>query len=332
VAAAEDLHACPQELPAFATAPSPWFHRETLRCRVVAAGAPGMRVRMARADAPLLPGAELAFALHLPFIGVATARGRVVGVDGDLVTVAWIAPARELLQALAQYLLAGDEQLTPMGLRSSGLAVVNVEHAVAYDYAGSEQDFEDVLALRLHAHQAIGHLETATIEDMRSPYDGHSRHLICRFGSKIVGYVRVIWVDGDPGRSQYVSMGGHEVPSWMWRAGFCEAGAGAIDPKFQKAGLFVPLMAHAIRVSVQAGYRYVLGACDDDLLGMYGEMGFELLQTRDVEPKPGWHFRSHLIYLDVEALLAGGVSGKAVPDMAAAIRFARSAPSPALAA
>ena len=53
----------------------------------------------------------------------------------------------------------------------------------------------------------------------------------------------MIFVDGEPAKSQYVSWGGHEVPQWLWDAGFVEAGAGAMDPDFQRAGLFVPLMA-----------------------------------------------------------------------------------------
>jgi len=114
--------------------------------------------------------------------------------------------------------------------------------------------------------------------------------------------VRVIFVDGDPARSQYVSWGGHEVPPWLWEAGFVEAGAGAMDPDFQRAGLFVPLMAHAVRVAVQSGHRYVLGACDDALVPMYREMGFVVLEERIVEPKPGWRFRSHLLVLDAEQL------------------------------
>jgi hypothetical protein len=68
-------------------------------------------------------------------------------------------------------------------------------------------------------------------------------------------------------------------------------------------------------VAVQSGHRYVLGACDDELLGMYGEMGFAVLEERIVEPKPGWRFRSHLILLDAHAT-------PALPAIAAAIDFA----------
>ena len=80
-----------------------------------------------------------------------------------------------------------------------------------------------------------------------------------------------------------------------------------MDPDFQRAGLFVPLMAHAVRVAVQSGHRYVLGACEDELLGMYRHMGFTVLEERIVEPKPGWRFRSHLMVLDAQAV-AGAIA------------------------
>ena len=126
--------------------------------------------------------------------------------------------------------------------------------------------------------------------------------------------MRVIFVDRDPARSQYVSLGGHEVPQWLWDAGFVEAGAGAMHPDFQRAGLFVPLMAHSVRVAVQSGHRFVLGACDDGLLGMYREMGFEVLEQRICEPKRGWRFRSHLIYLDAERLAGRSTASRNVAE------------------
>ena len=314
--------ACPETLPAFAAAASPWFHRERLHFRIIEVGAGGMTVRATQPNAPLLAGMELDFDAHLAYIGVERARGRVTSVRRGEIDVAWVDPSRALLKALAEYLLVGEGDLTPATLRAGGLAVGSVERAVSYDYAASCDDFDEILELRLRAHQAEGHLESASIDDMRSPFDAHARHLTCRFDGRIVGYVRVIFVDGTPARSQYVTLGGHEVPQWLWDAGFVEAGAGAIDPDFQRAGLFVPLMAHSVRVAVQSGHRYVLGACDDGLLGMYREMGFEVLEERTCEPKPGWRFRSHLIYLDAERLMRDPNATRAVAAMASAIGFA----------
>jgi GNAT superfamily N-acetyltransferase len=282
-----------------ATASSPWFFGESVRLAVVQIGAGGMTVRSPQGQRTLVAGMELD--LQLAFGAV---RGRLTSVRrhaGELeVGVAWIDPPPELSHAIAHQLLAGDTTLTPAIMRDGGLDVGRVDRLVSYDEATSSAEREAVLALRLHAHQAQGHLLGESIDELRSPFDAHARHLTCGFGGRIVGYVRVIFVDGDPARSQYVTLGGHEVPPWLWEAGFVEAGAGAIDPDFQGAGLFTPLMARSIRVAVQSGHRYVLGACDDRLLAMYGAMGFERLESRIVEPKPGWRFRSHLIYLDAE--------------------------------
>jgi hypothetical protein len=335
-------YACPEALPAFATAACPWFFQESLRFRILQVGAGGMTLRTAT-DTPLLPRAELDFDLHLATGGIERGCGRLTSVrrdDGGFeVGVAWIAPPRALSKALSRYLLAGDESLTPAILRAGGLAVGDVERAVTYDYACSSADYDEILALRLQAHQAEGHLVSASIADMRSPFDAHSRHLTCRFGGRIVGYVRVIFVDGVASRSQYVAAGGHEVPPWLWEHGFVEAGAGAMHPDFQRSGLFVPLMQHSLRVAVQSGHRFVLGACDDGLLGMYREMGFEPLEERIVEPKPGWRFRSHLIYVDAERLLRDPPASRTVAAMASAVAFAglrehqhvvdRASPSPA---
>jgi GNAT superfamily N-acetyltransferase len=325
----EDVrYPCPEALPAFAAAACPWFFRETLQFRIVAAGAGGMTLRTAHAAAPLLPRAQLDFELHLASIAVENGRGRLTSVRRDEagggfeVGVAWVDPPRELLNALSGYLLAGDETLTPATLRSGGLPVRGVERAVTYDYAASDADHHEILALRLHAHQAEGHLDSASSADLRSPFDAHARHLTCRFGGRIVGYLRVVFVDGDPARSQYVSLGGHEVPQWLWDAGFVEGGAGATHPDFQRAGLYVPLMQHLFRVAVQSGHRYVIGACPDELLAMYRDMGFETLEERMVEPKPGWSFRSHLLYADAARLLHEPSASGTVAAMACAIDFA----------
>jgi hypothetical protein len=319
---------CPDALPAFAAASCPWFFGETLQLRIVAVGAGGMTLRTMHANLPLLPRAALDFELHLASIAVENGRGRLTSVRRDdanggfEVGVAWIDPPRELWNALSRYLLAGDQTLTPATLRAGGLTVRGVERAVTYDYATSSADYEEILALRLHAHQAEGHLDSASIADLRSPFDAHSRHLTCRFGGRIVGYVRAIFVDGDPARSQYVSLGGHEVPRWLLDAGFVEGGAGATHPDFQRAGLYVPLMQHLFRVAVQSGHRFVLGACPDELLGMYRDMGFEVLEERMVEPKPGWSFRSHLLCADAERLLRDPSASGTVAAMASAISFA----------
>ncbi|MFC4946139.1 hypothetical protein [Pseudonocardia sp. GCM10023141] len=296
-----------------------------MHATVIEIGAAGARLATS-AGLGLEPGLVLSFTVTLPFTGAhevaATVERMVAAPRGiNVVDVRWAPPPRAFLLAIAVYLLLTDRALTPVRLRAAGLPVRPVERALTYGRAELDE-LGAIHDLRLRAHQHEGRLDGLRAADLASPFDAYSCHLVCRHGTRIVGYARLIEVDGDPARSQYVAWGGHEVPPWMWRAGFVEGGAGAVDPDFQRAGLFLPLLQHLVRVAVESGHRYVLGGCEDDLLEMYVECGYQLLETRQVEPRPGWSFRSHLIHLDIDALVAGKLAGRDVEAMAEAARFA----------
>src|SRR5215213_8922235 len=55
---------------------------------------------------------------------------------------------------------------------------------------------------------------------------------------------------------------------------------------------------------------------------MSGEMGFTPFDPRNVEPLPGWKFCSHLILLDMDALLRTPPEGKWVQAMVLAVSSA----------
>jgi predicted N-acetyltransferase YhbS len=171
---------------------------------------------------------------------------------------------------------------------------------IIFGNARFPEEYDEILSLRLKAHQNLGHCTGLTRCDLASPFDHHSRHLVCRAGGRIVGYVRITQVDSDLSKSQYVSLGRHQVPDWLWRAGFVEGGAGAVEAEYRGRGLYLILMKNAVRITRALGYRYLLGACEDGLVPMYSRMGFKWLETRDVEPKPNWKFRSNLILLDID--------------------------------
>ncbi len=323
-----ERYACPASFPVMVSAQSPIFFREWLHFRVAEISAGGLTLATSIRNKNVVPGMELEVTVMLPVAGALSARLRIASIsceagDDELrVGAAWVGASRQLLEAMSEYLLLGHKDLSPSRLRAGGFSVGSVEHAITYDYASSASDYDDVLGLRLRAHQAEGRLLNASKRDMVSRYDEHSRHLAGRFGGRVVAYLRLIYVEGDKERSQYVSEGGHEIPDWLWKAGFVEGGAGATDPEFQRAGIYLSLMQHAVRVAMQSGHRFLLGACGDDVLPMYQSMGFSILETRTVEPKPGWSFRSHLILLDMEQLVETPPQGKCVPAIVSAAEFA----------
>lgn len=322
-------YACPDQLPATASAMSPCSFREWMHFTVRNVGADGAVLRSLAGGTGLCTRSQFAFTVTVPFAGThevsAVLRSIRRQPDGAvLIRVRWIDPPRAFLIAVAEYLMIAGTGLTPARLRAGGLPLRSAERAVTFGSAVFRHDADEILDLRLRAHQHEGRLPGKSAADLASPFDANARHLVCRYAGRIVGYVRVIFVDGDPARSQYITWGGHRVPSRLWDAGFAEGGAGAVDPEFQRAGLFVPLIQHAVLVTVRAGFGHLLGGCEDDLLDLYRSLGFEVLETREVEPRPGWRFRSHLLHLDIDQLVRDPARGNGSAALASAALFARS--------
>ena len=157
-------------------------------------------------------------------------------------------------------------------------------------------DHEEILALRLRAHQArraprrrVDRRHALAVRRPRAPPHVPVRRADRRLRARDLRRRR----SGpepvrDAGRARGARSGcGTRASSRRARARCIRTSSAP--------GLYVPLMPHSCGSRCQSGHRFVLGACDDELLGMYREMGFEVLEERIVEPKPGWRFRSHLI-------------------------------------
>ena len=299
---------CSERLPVLATARCALFFREWLHFRVIEISAGGMSVKTSIGNKGLLSGLCLDFLIRLPLMPSRHVRGRLTSIrraQGELeftVGVAWEKPSQKLLSAVSEYLLLNDKSRTPSQLRQGGLFVGTIERAVSYGYATRPEEHVAARELRIRAHRASGHLDDVTADQLSSPCDAHSRHMICRFGSRIVGYIRMNYIAGDPARSTYVSEGGHEIPGRILDGGLVEGGAAVIDPDFQRTGLHLALLQRAVIVTRTSGLSYFLGAVADATLDTVLDWGFELLETRMVEPKPGWRFRSHLVSMDVAPL------------------------------
>ena len=186
------------------------------------------------------------------------------------------------------------------------------------EYAGPA-DLDEIHELRLRAHRHDGRLGEVTTADLAGPYDQDAWHLVIRHDRRIVAYMRLIDLRGDPGRSQYVCDGGHRVPAAMWADGILEGGAGAVEPAFRRGKLYTEIIREAVRIVGRTGSRWLLGACEDELLPGFEAMGFRVVETRDVEPVPGWRFRSHLFAMAMDALAGGRVPGRTAAAFAAAL-------------
>lgn len=324
---------CSPQYPIYAAAGSPVFFAESMAFAVRDVAANGFLLHGLQPYQGLFPGMQLELRVMLPITGTFHLRVRVAWVapirDAIALGVAFVEPSRPLLEAIAEQILVCEPDVTATELRERGFAVGTLDHAIVCDYATTPADLDAVARLRMIAHQHEGRLQGVTLDDMRSSFDDDARIVVCRRGNRIIGCARLIFVGRDPSRSQYVTWGNHVIPDHIWAVGFLEAGSGAMDPAYQRTGLFIRIVQHLMRVAAQADYRYVIGAADHDLWPMYAEMGAELLESRVVRPKEGWHFgwefTSNLFLWDLEKLETAPPAGKFVDQMVAAIRFAKRA-------
>ena len=222
---------CPEALPAFASAPCPWFFRERLAFRIARAGAEGMTLRAAGPSVALLGGMELDLDLHLAFAAASTCAAardrRCAAVHRHRVGRPAARAAPRALGLPARRRRDADPRAAARQRARGG------EHraAVTYDYATARRTTRRSSRCGCRPIRPRATSRAASIADMRSPFDAHARHLTCRFGGRIVGYVRVIFVDGEPAKSQYVSWGGHEVPAVAVGRGLRRGGRGRDAPR-----------------------------------------------------------------------------------------------------
>lgn len=323
-----ERYSTPRSFPILVSAESPLFFREWLHFTVREIGPRGMSLTTSTRNKGLIPGLRLNFDVTLPVIGTFSVSAHITHIrrNGNreyALGVALDQFPKAFAHGLSEYLMLGEKALTPAELRDSGFAVGNVDRAVTYEYAHRPHDYEEILALRLKAHQAEGRHQNLTPADNASSFDAHSRHLVCRFGGEIVGYVRANYVGTDRAKSQYAIQGGHTFPDWLWEAGFVEGGAGAVHPDFQRCGILHRILQHMIRVTAQSGYRYFVAACDESLAHSYHSMGFTPLESKTVCPRPGWEFTSHLFVLDLQSIVdSEALLGKTASGLADAARFA----------
>ena len=149
---------CPEALPAFATAACPWFFRERLRFRIVrgrrrrddaARGAPDRAAAAAAwsstSSCTSRSAPSSACAARVTRCGGRTSRRRV----GRSAARAATARSRD-------YLLAADATLTPA--RAARGRPRRRQHRAGghLRLRHVDADYEEILALRLHAHQARG--------------------------------------------------------------------------------------------------------------------------------------------------------------------------------
>lgn len=224
-------------------------------------------------DGVLFAGMRLDARLLMPARGEFRVVVEVFDVQQDgLVTRVvcnWCNPHEDLLNSVSEYLLMSSDQISIKELRKAGFFVAEMEKAYIFRSAQSQEEFERILQLRLHAAQADGRWKGETDHrKMSDSWDKHARQIYGEVNGRVVASARIVFNNGLRERSEHVGYG-VEIPEWLWEEGFVEGSRVCTDPDFRGSDLLINLIQRMSIIVTQTGYRYLLMNCEDSLIPIY---------------------------------------------------------------
>lgn len=306
---------CSTEFFPTALALNPARYNDYIYFKVLAVSAGGMRLACSQRNMMLLPGLKLKLQVSLPMVGevaFAVRIGRVTASAEDesrmfdvQVTVLNLEHyAREMI---AQYLIQFGQVDSLDALRAGGLNPPSVAKGVDFYYSRSQQDLQQVLALRLAAHSQFGNLRetNVTAQDLADKEDASARILVGKHKGRVVASARIRFVQYD----QSLSMEAHlkrpqDLPP---REQMVEVSRAVTDPEFRRGNLFANVVHQLFVSAIPAGRPYVLSVCLPNLLGFYKSIGCQELGVTVSDEF--WNGEQHLMLMNaVDVCLGRDVS------------------------
>lgn len=280
---------CSKKFPVTAYGEHPFRYNHTLLFHVSDFSFNGMTLIGTVKENLLLPGAVILVNIMLPTVGEFEVLVEITNIRSlnnlnenkkFVIGAVFLNPTSELLVAISSYLILDLEiSANVKDLKENGFLIPNVNSSVVFSYVSSQEEWEQVLKLRLRAAQKEGRWLGETDHwKLTDKYDRYSRHIICKVENKIVASARLVFNNKDPQRVEH----GHimEIPAEFWEYGFVEASRLCTDPDYRGSTLFLGFLQHVGRIVGQQNIRYVLMNCEDSLVPVYKKYGGKALGIR----------------------------------------------------
>ncbi|MBX9703015.1 MAG: GNAT family N-acetyltransferase [Silvanigrellaceae bacterium] len=189
------------------------------------------------------------------------------------------------------------KHLTLTELRDNGFYVEKLSSAITFGYADTPEEFEEILNLRLIAHQSWGRFkDKKSPKEMLEIYDEYARHVVCKINDKIVACARIIFVKDNLEISDIANIS--EIPNKIKKNGFVEFTRICTHPDYRGSDLLVTLLQHVARIIIQSKCQYGVGSSIDDLWPLYKKMGCRKLNKPIDNPlQPGQ--KLNFMYMDM---------------------------------
>ncbi|MDY6919448.1 MAG: hypothetical protein SV765_04460 [Pseudomonadota bacterium] len=206
--------------------------------------------------------------------------------------------ALSLEQQLTQYCFH-YLRTTPKELRRSGLRSYHVKDLVQFKFVETQQEYEDVLALRRRNYAAVRKVDAAApLSKLSYFFDRYSRILVVYHQGKAIGTATIII-----GRREIEPM---EVEVLMSEAEFeqlpaydqmFEVAALCLDKGYRDTDILHGMFEHIYKHAMMNGRNYIVISSDKYLLEMYRTVGFQDTGFSFVQPKYR-DLKMHVLVMD----------------------------------
>lgn len=272
---------CSSQFDPVAIAPNPAQFNDFLYFKIRDISKSGIRAITSLRNKFIVPGMELTLQVSFPIpsqistmmkvarIGVTTEGGK----DYLEVGLTFTSLSRQQREIIGQYLVQFSDADSLKRIREDGFFPLSLTRGVDYQYIKSEEDFRQVLELRLSANREVGKVpDHYAAEDMADIYDTRGRILVGKYRGIVVGTARLSFAEaGDRlEHEEYVTL----PDDFPRRDQVLECARAATNPEFRGSDLWTTLIQHIAIVAIQARRYWVVLSTTPELVGMYLRLGF----------------------------------------------------------
>ncbi|MEE2733477.1 MAG: hypothetical protein VYA55_21830 [Pseudomonadota bacterium] len=268
----------------------PFFYRQNFYFDVESLSARGFSISGVDAGCVLFSGMRITLRLGV-FDSDRTIEGVVYDVSSDDSSgqrcfVRIEAMTSEVEKQLAQYCFHYLRK-TPRDLRRSGLRSYFVKGFVQFKFVETQQEYEDVLALRRRNYAAVRKVDSdVPLKKLSYFFDRYSRILVVYHQGKAIGSATIII-----GKRGLEPM---EVEVLMSEADFqqlppyektFEVAALCLDKGYRDTDILHGMFEHIYKYAMMHGRNYIVISTDKYLMDMYKTVGFQDTGFSFVQPK-----------------------------------------------
>jgi len=271
----------------------------------------GLQIACSLRNKFLLVGMKLDLQVSLPLvsnISISVIIKRInirseAGKDYLSVGVEYQEITQNSKNALGQYLIQFGNVSTLDDLRASNFIPQSMSKGVDFYFLKTEEDYREVLKLRLSANAEIGHISPGiTVDDMADEYDSRARIVVAKYKGQVIATARMLYNQlGDKLEQEQYIKWSTNLPR---KDQVLEMSRAATHGSFRKNDLLATLFGFIAAACALSGREWVIISSTDELIPFYTKLGWKKTGLDYFHPTFG-NVHQNILMANIHDVLCG---------------------------